>query len=64
MENTLVKLRVINGEVKMRRDEVNSFMKQSVLLYNNLSKLNGREAVEKKYPEVKHSINFYSKWIV
>ena len=58
MNNNLIKLRVINQEVKMKREEIKSFETQSKLLYMNLSRIMGEDSVQKSHPVLSDSVKY------
>lgn len=56
MNNSLVKLRVINQDVKMKREEIEAFQTQSELLYNNLSRILSEDYVKTNHPVLTDSV--------
>ena len=56
MNNSLVKLRVINQDVKMKREEIEAFQTQSELLYNNLSRILSEDYVKANHPVLTDSV--------
>ena len=60
MKNSLIKMRIINEEVKMKREEIRDYERQSKLLVANLRTILGEEHVNSKYKTLVDSVdNFY-----
>lgn len=61
MNNSLIKMRVINQEVKMKRDEIREYETQSKLLYANLTRLTSVEYVKNNHSDLYYSVNYVYK---
>lgn len=61
MNNSLVKIKEIRGEVRMRRDELELFENQTRMLTNNLSKLLGEDHVRANHPVLVDSYMMYQR---
>ena len=59
MNNSLVRMRVIKDEVKMKREEIKEYETQSKTLVENLGRLIGKEATEAKFPVLVQSVSKY-----
>ena len=60
MKNSLIKMRIINEEVKMKREEIRDYERQSKLLVANLRTILGEAHANSKYKTLVDSVdNFY-----
>ena len=61
MNNSLTKIRVINEEVKMKREEIREFERQSKLLVENLTHIFSEDYVKSKHKVLYESATYIYK---
>ena len=59
MNNSLVKIREVRGELRMRREDIKLFEDQTMLLMENLSRVIGYGKTVDKFPLLVESFQVY-----